>query len=213
MVEFTAEEIERHWRERAERDGLARVMRASQPPALAEATTAATRELVADWLEAVGGALGRPVGRALEIGCGMGRLTPTIARRAGRVVALDMTAEMVELAERECAGLGNVEFHRVAAQLLPFGGERFDVAVCVWVLMHVLPEDELASVCAAIAAATRYLVLVEYEAAAIPVGPFSRLRPFERYLDLLPGAKVVERRELLYGGDRSFAALFAFDDA
>jgi hypothetical protein len=43
------------------------------------------------------------------------------------------------------------------------------------------------------------------------VGEYSRLRDLNAYLELLPGARLVERRDVFYGGDRSFAALIALE--
>ncbi|WP_410653302.1 class I SAM-dependent methyltransferase [Amycolatopsis sp. cmx-4-54] len=199
-------EVAEEWHRRAERAGLSRVMRASQPAELAAETTARTIRLVTDLLRSLG-----DVGAALEIGCGMGRLTPAIAARARAVTAIDMTPRMLALARGNCAHLSTVEFLRSTVQRLPWQDKRFDVAVCVWVLMHVLDDDEIAEACRAIAGAARHLVLVEYEEADIPVGRFSRLRTVEEYLALLPGARLLERRDLHYGGDRSFAALIALD--
>ncbi|HEX2301798.1 MAG TPA: class I SAM-dependent methyltransferase, partial [Pseudonocardiaceae bacterium] len=83
--------------------------------------------------------------------------------------------------------------------------------VCVWVLMHVLDDDEVSAVCAGLCRAARHLVLIEYEHADVPVGPFSRLRSLDQYLELLPGSRLLRREELYYGADRSFAALIALD--
>ncbi|UMO99907.1 class I SAM-dependent methyltransferase [Amycolatopsis sp. EV170708-02-1] len=200
-------EVADEWRKRAERAGLTRVMRASQPAGLAAGTTARTIRLVTRYLESLG-----EVGSALEIGCGMGRLTPAIAAHARALTAIDMTPRMLALARESCAHLSTVDFVRTTVQRLPWKDKRFDVAVCVWVLMHVLDDDEIAEACRAIAAAARHLVLVEYEEAEIPVGRFSRVRTVEEYLALLPGSRLLERRELDYGGDRSFAALIALDE-
>jgi SAM-dependent methyltransferase len=208
-VDIDSDEIAAEWRRRARRDGLARVMRASQPPALATGVTGITRTLLAGYLDRVAGRLGRPVRDALEVGCGVGRLTPTIAGHAERVVALDMTDEMLAAARRTCAGLPNVEFRRGTAQQLPLGATRFDVAVSVWVLMHVLDDTELATIGKALAATARHLILIEYDSAAITVGRYSRLRPLAHYLDLLPDASVLACQDLDYGGDHSFAALLA----
>ncbi|SER13847.1 Methyltransferase domain-containing protein [Lentzea xinjiangensis] len=201
------DEIADEWRRRADRPGLTRVMRASQPVELVESTTIRTLQLVTHYLRALG-----PVGSALEIGCGMGRITPAIAARAAAVTAIDMTPRMLELARVACAHLPGVEFRQAAVQRLPWRDKRFDVAICVWVLMHVLDDDEIARACRAIAGAARHLVLVEYEHADIPVGRYSRLRDLDEYLALLPGSRLVERQELTYGGDRSFAALIALED-
>jgi SAM-dependent methyltransferase len=48
----------------------------------------------------------------VEIGCGVGRLTRALAERAGRVVALDISAEMLARAREHNAALGNVEWLR-----------------------------------------------------------------------------------------------------
>ncbi|WP_245811871.1 class I SAM-dependent methyltransferase [Actinophytocola xinjiangensis] len=204
-------EIVEEWRRRSARPGLTSVMRASQPVELAAGVTEETRRLVGDHLRATSSLLGRPVSSAVEIGCGIGRITPTIAKHAEHVLALDLTEEMIAQARAACVDLPNVEFLQRPAQRLPIGGQRVDVAVCVWVLMHVLDDALLAAACQGIARSARYLSLVEYEHAAVPVGPFSRLRSIGQYLALLPGSELVECRELGYGGDRSFAALIALD--
>jgi SAM-dependent methyltransferase len=201
------DEIADEWGRRAERSGLARVMRASQPAELAEGTTIRTHQLVTHYLRSLG-----PIGSALEIGCGMGRITPAIAAQADAVTAIDMTPRMLVLARAACAHLPGVEFRQFTVQQLPWQDKRFDVAICVWVLMHVLDDDEIARACHAIAGAARHLVLVEYEHADIPVGRYSRLRDLDEYLALLPGSRLIERHELAYGGDRSFTALIALED-
>lgn len=207
------EAVAAEWCERAGRGGLARVMRASQPAELNAGVTEETRRIVADFVDRAAGELRRSPCCALEVGCGVGRLTPTIARRCEQLTAIDMTREMLDAARESCAGLSNVEFHQRKAQQLTSGGRRFDVVVCVWVLMHVLDPDELAAVCRTLAASSRYLVLVEYEYAELPVSKFSRLRSLGEYLELLPGARLVETRYLHYGGDRSVAALIGFGSA
>src|SRR2546423_6759289 len=46
----------------------------------------------------------------LEIGCGVGRMTHRLADLYGRVVALDVSAEMLERCRENLAGRDNVEF-------------------------------------------------------------------------------------------------------
>ncbi|MFF2654149.1 class I SAM-dependent methyltransferase [Streptomyces sp. NPDC058045] len=207
------EEIAQEWRERATRAGLARVMRAQQPPLIAEAVTAETRETVVRLLKRADQELPDGLGSVVEVGCGIGRLTPTLAAAADRVAALDMTPGMLDAARSTCAGLDNVTFEHARAQdLQPSDFQRLvgrpaDVTVFVWVLMHILDDAELAALFRTLATSTRHLLLIEYDHAAIPVGRFSRLRPLPHYLDLLPHARVIEHDALYYGGDRSFAAL------
>lgn len=204
------EDVAREWARRAERQGLARVMRASQPTPLNSRVTAETRDIVADYLRTAAADLGRPLASALEVGCGVGRLTPTLAGQAEHVTAIDMTPRMLDAARSACAGLDHVDFTLARAEELPWRGRTFDVSVSVWVLMHLLDDERLAQVCASLAASSRYLVLIEYERARIPVSRWSRLRTLDGYLALMDGAQVVEERSLDYGGDRSTAALVRF---
>ncbi|HUA02487.1 MAG TPA: class I SAM-dependent methyltransferase [Solirubrobacteraceae bacterium] len=51
-----------------------------------------------------------PEDRVLEIGCGVGRLTRVLAARARAVQALDVSAQMLELAGQHNPELGNVKW-------------------------------------------------------------------------------------------------------
>jgi SAM-dependent methyltransferase len=46
-----------------------------------------------------------PTTRALELGCGIGRLLPPIAARVANVVGIDLSPRMVEAARRRCPGI------------------------------------------------------------------------------------------------------------
>ena len=49
--------------------------------------------------------LSLPFASAMEFGCGLGRMTEPLARRFGRVLALDVSQPHLESAEAHCAGL------------------------------------------------------------------------------------------------------------
>lgn len=206
----TDEDVAAEWHHRSRRQGLARVMRASQPPSLNVGVTDRTRRILVDFLRTVTQEDQRPISAALELGCGVGRLTTTIAEVAGHVTAVDMTPDMLDAARARCAHLSHVDFVRGRLQDLPWRGRRFDVSVSVWVLMHLLDDAALATVCRSLAESSRYLVLVEYEQAEIPVSRWSRLRAVQDYLRLMPGGEIVRRETLDYGGDQSVAALIRF---
>jgi SAM-dependent methyltransferase len=73
--------------------------------------------------------------RVLEVGPGPGELSERIQRELGaRVVAIDVSERMVELARRHGvdARVGDV-------QELPFADDEFDLVVAAWVLFH-LPD-------------------------------------------------------------------------
>jgi SAM-dependent methyltransferase len=46
-----------------------------------------------------------PTTRALELGCGIGRLLPPIAARTAHVIGIDLAPGMVEVARRRCPGI------------------------------------------------------------------------------------------------------------
>ncbi|WP_192255256.1 class I SAM-dependent methyltransferase [Mesorhizobium silamurunense] len=71
--------------------------------------------------------------RVLDIGCGAGQTTREAARVAvdGKVVGVDTSSEMLEVARRRCAedGLRNVAFERGDAQSHPFPAASFDLCI------------------------------------------------------------------------------------
>jgi ubiquinone/menaquinone biosynthesis C-methylase UbiE len=79
---------------------------------------------------------------ALEIGCGPGRLMLPLSREFGRVYGVDVSEEMVRLAERNLAGAPNAE-PRVAsgADLAGFEDESVDFCYSYAVFQHI-PDRE-----------------------------------------------------------------------
>ncbi len=74
--------------------------------------------------------------RVLEIGCGDGRLTLQLARRAASVVAIDPDRAALHDAEAfaAAAGIRNVHFQLDAGETVRRPGAPFDVAVFSWSL-------------------------------------------------------------------------------
>jgi SAM-dependent methyltransferase len=80
----------------------------------------------------------------VEIGCGVGRLTRPIAERVSRVVALDVSSEMLERARELNPTLDNVDW--VLGDGVSLSGVEdgsTDACISVVTLQH-LPESELA---------------------------------------------------------------------
>jgi SAM-dependent methyltransferase len=73
----------------------------------------------------------RPVGSALDVGCGGGVQALLAARHAERVVGVDLNPRAVAFARFNARlnGVGNVEF-REGSLFEPVAGERFDLVVC-----------------------------------------------------------------------------------
>jgi 2-polyprenyl-3-methyl-5-hydroxy-6-metoxy-1,4-benzoquinol methylase len=79
-------------------------------------------------------------GRALDFGCGVGRLTRALARRFSNVVGVDISAPM--LAEARAAGqLSNIEFIlNQRSDLNTLDSDSFDFIYSNVVLQHMIPK-------------------------------------------------------------------------
>ena len=87
--------------------------------------------------------------RVLEVGCGVGAQTVTLARRSpgARFTSVDLSADAVAEARRRVgrAGLANVEFLQADVFAPPFAAGRFDHAFVCFVLEHLSrPVEALA---------------------------------------------------------------------
>jgi SAM-dependent methyltransferase len=81
-------------------------------------------------------------GVCVEVGCGPGRMTELLAERFERVVAVDVSGEMLALARGRVTA-PNVEFLEVGGETLePVENGIADVLLCYLVLQH-LPERRL----------------------------------------------------------------------
>ena len=72
----------------------------------------------------------------LELGCGSGLFTPALAARAGRLIAADIEPQYVAQTRANTAGIGNLEYLRADASILPLAAGSVDVIV----LISTLPE-------------------------------------------------------------------------
>jgi len=196
----SAQAVVDEWSARACRPGLKRVMRAQVDAVHDRPATARTREILEHLLVEAADYLGHGLDHVAEAGCGIGRLTDVLAGRARHVTAIDFIPGMLAEARARWAHLGNVDFRLSRLQDFAWGERRWDVAVTVWVLMHILDEADLARLCQAMRSASRLVITGEYTRAATLVGAWSRLRPPQRYADLL-GGRILARDTLVYAGD------------
>lgn len=90
----------------------------------------------------------RPGDAVLDLGCGAG-FDAYVAAMAvgptGRVVGVDLSPEMLAVAERgrAAAGLSNIEFRQADVEALPFSDASFDVALSNGVL-NLIPDKPAA---------------------------------------------------------------------
>jgi ubiquinone/menaquinone biosynthesis C-methylase UbiE/DNA-binding transcriptional ArsR family regulator len=80
-----------------------------------------------------------------DLGCGTGQVSAALAPFVGRVIAVDSSAAMLQVAKRRLAGLDNIDLRRGELEALPIDDGRLDVAAMMLVLHHV-PEPEKAIV-------------------------------------------------------------------
>ncbi len=75
--------------------------------------------------------------QGLDAGCGTGRWGVLVAPRVGRLHLLDASRQALEVAKRNLAHAGNVEFHLASVGDIPLPDRALDFAYSLGVLHHV----------------------------------------------------------------------------
>lgn len=142
-----------YWEARAQRfardgEGLAAVCSYGMPAFYNRYIQFTQRLALGRWLRT------RPGANALDLGCGVGRWSRAMARQGAVVEGIDLSATMVEEAQRRAEQEGLAERCRFAVQDLAHldaGGGRYDLVVGVTVLQHILDDAALARAVQALA--------------------------------------------------------------
>ena len=81
---------------------------------------------------------GRPDARVLDLGCGAGHVSFTVAPHVAAVTACDLSPSMLEVVARAAAerGLANIATRQSTAENLPFDDEEFDVVLSRYSAHH-----------------------------------------------------------------------------
>jgi ubiquinone/menaquinone biosynthesis C-methylase UbiE len=79
---------------------------------------------------------------ALEIGCGTGAFARLLAKRSRRVVALDLSSEMIRVGRSRSSEFDNLEFELADAMTWNFPESGFDF-ICSIATLHHLQQREL----------------------------------------------------------------------
>ncbi len=103
---------------------------------------------VFDDIEALGGIADHA--RVLEIGCGTGQATRSLAERGHEVVGVELGKSLADVARRELASYPNVAIHAGAFEAWPLPDERFDLVLAATSFHWIDPEIRLAKSAAAL---------------------------------------------------------------
>jgi 2-polyprenyl-3-methyl-5-hydroxy-6-metoxy-1,4-benzoquinol methylase len=198
--------LRRHWR------------RSGRPEELADRFLAgdlATVERSAAYLDALGRERGRPLAaedHVLELGCGTAGLSAVAARRAGDVVASDVSLRWLVLARKRLrdAGLSQVRLACFAAEEPPFAPASFDVVLASDVIEHVPDQRAFAAGAGRVLRPGGTLFLATPNRFSLGLEPHVRLwgvgwlpRPLaRRYVERARGARYDHVRLLSSGGLR-----------
>ncbi|HEX8186876.1 MAG TPA: class I SAM-dependent methyltransferase [Pyrinomonadaceae bacterium] len=83
-----------------------------------------------------------PCREALDVGCGTGAFSRVLAKTSGRVLALDLSPNMIRLAAERSARFPNIDFEVADVLTLELPAEGFDCVATVATLHH-LPIREV----------------------------------------------------------------------
>jgi ubiquinone/menaquinone biosynthesis C-methylase UbiE len=135
------EAMRRDWNERARENAMYYV--ASGRPEwekdeFFESGKVSTSQLIVQDLDTIRRGLDPKEMVALEIGCGVGRMTMHLADIFGRVEAVDVSGEMIAQARRNLANRTNVGLHETSgSDLAPFPDGLFDFCFSYIVFQHI----------------------------------------------------------------------------
>jgi SAM-dependent methyltransferase len=106
-------------------------------------------------------------GASLEIGCGAGNFARLLGRLSGRVVALDLSPEMVRIARQRSADFPNIEYQVADVLEWPFPAEAFDCIASIATLHHLPMERVLVKMKSALKPGGVLLILDLYESSTL----------------------------------------------
>lgn len=111
---------------------------------------------------------------ALEIGCGKGEFSRRLAAVSQRVLALDLSPEMIRIARARSAHLASIEFQLADVMLFELPPEGFDCVASIATLHHLPLREIFLKMGAALKPGGMLLVLDLFE----PEGPLDALLNF-----------------------------------
>jgi SAM-dependent methyltransferase len=96
---------------------------------------------------------------ALDIGCGTGEFSRLLAQRVKRVVAIDLSPNMIEVAKQRSSEFPTIDFQVADVMEWELPAEQFDVIVSIATLHHLPVERLLPKLKAALKPGGRLVIL------------------------------------------------------
>ena len=138
-----------------------------------------------------------PCSDSLEIGCGTGAFSRLLAARSDRVLALDLSANMIRIAEEQSALYPNIAFRATDVMTHDIGAEQFDCIVSIATFHHLPTVAAFLKVKRALKVNGVLLILDLFQAEGI----FDTLRsgialPMSMGLRLISGSRPIASRKV-----------------
>jgi SAM-dependent methyltransferase len=105
-----------------------------------------------------------PCDESLEIGCGTGTFARLLGQHSRHVLALDLSPEMVRIAQERSADFPNIEYRVADVLEWPFPVDGFDCIASIASMHHLLQEGILAKMKSALKPGSFLLILDLYKA-------------------------------------------------
>ncbi len=105
---------------------------------------------------------------ALEIGCGTGAFARLMAKRAGRVLALDLSPQMIQIARERSQEYANIDFRVANVLEWKFPAGQFNCVASIATLHHLPMEEMLTKMKSALKANGTLLVLDLFQGEGLP---------------------------------------------
>lgn len=138
------ERMRQEWNERAREDAhfyVAFGRRGQDPDEFFDTATDTVRGLTAE-LKRLPAQANRRAWRALEIGCGPGRLLKPMSRHFGEIHGIDVSDEMIERARSNLRNIPHAHVHHTTgADLAPFADDSFHFIYSYAVFQHIPSLD------------------------------------------------------------------------
>lgn len=96
---------------------------------------------------------------ALDIGCGTGEFARLLSRRVEKVVAIDLSPTMIEVARQRSAGFSNIAFQVADVLQWELPVKQFDMIVSIATLHHIPVENLLPALKSALKPGGKLVIL------------------------------------------------------